>query len=185
MTSMRRKLSAVGYAGLFAVAGAQAQNLIQNPYFDDHLTGWLYDPPGQVTWSPSVDYPAENSGITGSMKLDGARTPSLALQCVQIQQSFDYVASMRVNSHCTGQALHVFWTDSSCTAGSSFASATSTHADQWDLVTLLSHPAVGAQWAIVVVENPGGSCTDPAFVDDVVFATDIIFANGFEPPTPP
>ena len=118
------------------------------------------------------------------MVLNGALGPALAFQCVTVLDSVDYVASMRVQSHCTGQTLNVFWTDAGCAAGASFISAASTHADTWDLVSLFARPATAATRAIVVVENPTG-CATPAYVDDVVFQTDIIFANGFEPPGPP
>ncbi len=184
MTNVRRMLSLVGCAGLFAVAGAHAQNLIQNPYFEDRLNFWQYDPPDQVSWTNTVDYRTADSGVPGAMVMDSSLGPSVAFQCVTVLDSLDYVASMRVQSHCAGQTLNVFWTDSSCTVGSSFISAASTHADVWDAVTLLGHPTVSAQRAVVVVENATG-CMTPAYIDDVVFDTDIIFANGFEPPTPP
>jgi len=184
MTTARRTLAMMCCAGLFLAAGVQAENLIQNPYFEDHLTGWQYDPPDQVSWTNTIDYPVVDSGIPGAMVLDGSRGPVLALQCVTVLPSLDYVASVRVQSHCTGQTLNVFWTDATCIAGSSFISAASTHADVWDRVGLFAHPPSTAQRAIVVVENPTG-CVSPAYIDDVVFDTDIIFANGFEPPIPP
>ena len=170
-------------AGLIART-AQAQNLIQNPYIEDHLNYWQYDPPDQVSWTNTVDYKTPDSGVPGALVLDGSRGPVLAFQCVTILDSLAYVASMRVQSHCTGQTLNVFFTSASCVAGTSFISAASTHADAWDAVTLLAHPTSGAQRAIVVAESPPG-CATPAYVDDVVFETDLIFANGFEPPTAP
>jgi len=177
-------LSILVCAGLFAAAGAQAQNLIQNPYFEDRLNLWFYDPPDHVSWTNTMDYRTPDSGVPGAMVLDGSIGPALAFQCVPVLDSLDYIASMRVQSHCTGQTLNVFWTDAGCAAGTSFISAASTHADTWDLVTLFSHPAIAATHAIVVVENPTG-CATPAYIDDVVFQTDVIFANGFEVPLHP
>jgi hypothetical protein len=171
-------------AGLFLAAGAQAENLIKNPYFDNHLTDWQYDPPDQVSWTNTIDYPVIDSGVPGAMALDGSRGAVVALQCVPVLETLNYVASMRVQSHCTGHTLNVFFTDASCIAGATFVGAASTHADEWDWVKVFAHPTTGAQRAIVVAENPGG-CKTPAYIDDVIFATDIIFANGFELPISP
>ena len=184
MRTAHRMLSLAACVGLFAAAGAQAQNLLLNPYFEDRLTYWQYDPPDQVSWTNTVDCRTADSGVPGAMVLDGSRGPVLAFQCVTIADSLDYVASMRVQSHCTGQTLNVFFTDASCAAGASFVSMASTHADEWDMVNFLVHPTTSAQRAIVVVEDPTG-CKTPAYIDDVVFQQDIIFANGFEPPIPP
>jgi hypothetical protein len=182
MKSARRALSVSICASLFTVAGAHAQNLIQNPYFDDHLTGWQFSPADQVSWTPSADYPVPGSGSAGALKLDGTAMPSLAFQCVPVRDDFHYVASMRVNSHCVGQRLYVFWTDASCIAGDALASAASVRADKWDLVTVPAQPPLGTSWAIVVADNPGGVCKSPAFVDDVVFMPETIFVDGFEQP---
>ena len=182
MKSIRHARRVLGCALLFAMGGAYAQNLLQNPYFDDNLTGWQISPVSQVSWTPLVDYPVSGSGTRGAMKLDGGAMPSLAFQCVPVDDAFDYIASMRVNSHCTGQRLFVFWTDAGCVAADASTSVASVRADKWDLVTAVVHPPLGTSWAVVVADNPGGSCPSSAFVDDVVFMKDDIFSNGFELP---
>lgn len=185
MKNLRHMLFLIGCAGMFAATGARAGNLIQNPYFEDRLNLWEHDPPGQVTWTNTMDYSVADSGVPGAMVLDGTIGPAVGFQCVTVLDSVDYVASMRVQSHCPGQTLNVFFTDAGCTAGASFVSAASTRVDEWELITVFAHPTPGAQRALVVAENPGGCADNPAYVDDVFFGTDIIFANGFEPPTPP
>jgi hypothetical protein len=184
MTIARRSLCIAAYAALFATAGVRAQNLVLNPEFEDRLTYWQYDPPDQVSWTNTVDYRTPDSGVPGSMVMDSSRGPVIALQCVPIVDFVDYVASMHALSHCPGQTLNVFFTDASCVAGASFLSAASAQADLWDRVAFFAHPTGGSQRAIVVVEN-ASRCTDLAYIDDVVLQPNAIFANGFEPPTPP
>ncbi len=184
MMLFRRVLFVVGSTSFVATC-AQAQNLIQNPYFDDELMNWEYSPAAQVSWTASVDYPVGGSSKTGSMKLDGAATPSIAYQCIPVVESTDYVASMRVNSHCAGQRLYIFWTDATCIAGDTAVTAASVRSDQWDRVSVSGVAPAGSSYAIVAADNPGGTCRSPAFIDDVVFETDSIFADGFEPPSAP
>lgn len=184
MITASRMLSVVVCGALFAATGARAQNLMQNPDFEDRLNFWEYGPPDQVSWTNTVDYRTPYSGVPGSMVLDSSRGPVLALQRVPVLDSVDYVATMQVQSHCPGQTLNVFFTDASCTAGTTFISGASTHADEWDEVAFVAHPTAGAQCAVVAVEDATG-CTMPTYVDDVVFQLDAIFANGFEPPIHP
>ena len=137
----------------------------------------------QVSWTSSVDYPVAGSHAPGRW-CSTARTDAVARVPVRAGSAtrLDYSRACACNSHCTGQRLYIFWTDASCVAGERVRQRGVHARRQMGSGHALAHPPSGTSWAIVVADNAGGVCKSPAFVDDVVFMPETIFADGFELP---
>ena len=166
-------------AALLFGSAASAENLVVNPYFDEGLNGWDRFPPDNVSLSMTMDYADPDSLRICSAEIAGGEI-TFAAQCVTVSESYQYVARAMVYSHCAGHRYYVFWSDDSCTAGSSFMMAESTVVDAWQQVAMpVTRPPAGTTRAIVTLENPG-TCADSVYFDDVYLQTDGIFGNGFE-----
>jgi hypothetical protein len=169
--------SAVALTLLFG-APARAQNILDNPYFDDGLNSWLPLAPERVTWTNSMDFHVDDSMVIGSAELDSHEGMAVLAQCVPVDDEV-YVATAWVNSSCPGQTLEVFWADDGCTVSPANISAQSTIMDAWQQITAFGAPTLGSTHAVVTLLNPS-ACGKPAFFDVVSFQQDDIFADNFE-----
>ncbi len=172
MISTIRKL--VLFLAPFLAASSNAQNLVQNPYFDDGLSQWLALAPERATWTNLMDVHVDESSRIGSVQLDSHDGPAVLAQCVPIDYT-TYVATVWVNSICSGQTLQVFWSDDSCVAGAASFLAQSTDTATWQRITALGMAPTGATRAIVTLENPA-ACGNVAYFDVVTLQTDSFLA---------
>ena len=159
-------------------AEALAQNIVPNPYFDAGLDYWQALAPERVMWTNTMDHHVDDSTAIGSAQLDSREGLAVLAQCVPINE-MTYVGSVWVNSVCAGQSLQVYWTDDSCTVGLENASAVSTVAGEWQLITATGNPTPGSTHAVVTLVNPS-ACGNTAYFDVVTLQPDEIFADNFE-----
>jgi hypothetical protein len=168
----------IGILALLFAATANAQNILDNPYFDDGLNSWLALAPERVTWTNSMDFHVDDSMVIGSAELDSHEGMAVLAQCVPVYDEV-YVATAWVNSSCAGQTLEVFWADDGCIVSPANISAQSTITDAWQQITASGAPTPGSTHAVVTLLNPG-ACDKSAFFDVVSFQPDYIFADNFE-----
>jgi hypothetical protein len=178
VVAMRTASWVIGVLALLCVATAGAQNILDNPYFDDGLNNWEPLAPERVMWTNTLDYHDDDSLRIGSAELDSHEGMAVLAQCVPVDDQV-YVATAWVNSSCAGQTLDVFWADDGCIASDANISARSTVTDAWQPITAVGAPAAGSTHAVVTLVNPG-ACGTSAFFDVVSMQTDDIFADNFE-----
>jgi hypothetical protein len=163
---------------LLSGAPAHAQNILDNPYFDDGLNSWLAFAPERVTWTNTMDFHVDDSFRIGSAELDSQEGMAVLTQCVPVDDEV-YVATTWVNSSCAGQTLEVFWASEDCIANPINISAQSTVTDAWQQITAFGAPALGSTHAVVTLLNPA-ACGQAAFFDVVSLQPDYILADNFE-----
>lgn len=160
-------------AALVAIAAPDvvAQNLVQNPGFDDHVTPEWTIAQGDATWS-SED--AAGSPSSGSAELtntsSGVSGSEMIHQCVPVEAETDYIVSLDgyqpSGQGTTGHMNFIIYVyeDPSCSGGpiaSAAASLTSGDLDAWtSMQTVLQVPAsvasLGADFRILTSKTDGG-----------------------------
>ncbi|MEP6482988.1 MAG: hypothetical protein ABJB01_00975 [Rudaea sp.] len=81
----------LGVCVVLCMSSAQAQNLVQNPNFDQDATGW--DLSMFTTWSNRVDH--GDSPLSGALQIS-TRDADSARQCIELRGSTAYAVSMWV-----------------------------------------------------------------------------------------
>ena len=171
-------LRATVFMAFSFAATANAQNMLDNPYFDDGLNSWLPPAPERVTWTNAMDFHVDDSLRIGSAELDSNEGDAVLAQCVPIRDEV-YVATAWVNSSCAGQRLDVFRADDECIASPATISAQSTLTGTWQQITASGMPTPGSTHAVVTLLNPS-ACSTTAFFDVVFLQRDYLFADNFE-----
>lgn len=178
MKMMKKFSHTIALMPLLFATTVSAQNILDNPYFDDGLNSWLALAPERATWTNTMDFHVDDSLRIGSAELDSNEGMAVLAQCVPVDDEV-YVATAWVNSSCAGQTLEVFWADDRCIVSPANISAQSSITDAWQQITAFGAPTLGSTHAVVTLLNPS-ACGKPAFFDVVSFQPDYIFADNFE-----
>jgi hypothetical protein len=160
----------------FAMGSDQlsAQNYIDNASFYSTISPWKTLTPDLAHWASSPDH----TGDGGGSLVVGGNSGAFATQCVNIPNGSRYVISAWTYSTCVGSLMYVYWTDASCSFGSTYQSVRSTKANQWEKLVIVSDQADDIFRGVVQLYNPG--CSAGMFFDDVQVQPDSIFWGPFD-----
>ena len=167
-------------AGNSAWAIAGGGNHLINPNFDSDLAGWL-ESSSQATWTSTQDHHAAGSMGAGAASVSAPSNSQFITQCVHVDGSSRYVATVWAKSQCGHAAeLDLFWGDADCNISLDETVASTSHANVWQqLIVTATAPSTRDPTAVVVLHNTG-ECHDVAFFDDAFLTEDAVFRNGFE-----
>jgi hypothetical protein len=164
---------------LLVASVVHAENLVNNPTFDDGIDDWQTT--SDAEWMPAFGYDR------GSLHLSSRTGTAAATQCIAIDSGRTYVASAHIDSHCAGaRVLYMLWASTEdCSDTEVFSHsffATSATAFDWELLAVTAPSPDAAHFIQIRLFN-AATCADDVFFDDVSLQHDDIFYDGFDPHT--